>query len=58
MTPEKPKRIGEVLVNAGEVSEEQITQALADQRKSGRRIGELLVEQGSISSTVLVNALA
>jgi len=55
---EKPKRIGEILMGTGEVNEEQLGRALADQRKTGRRIGELLVEQGSISATVLVNALA
>jgi type IV pilus assembly protein PilB len=55
---EKPKRIGEILMGTGEVSEEQLGKALADQRKTGRRIGELLVEQGSISASVLVNALA
>jgi type IV pilus assembly protein PilB len=58
VSEKKPKRIGEVLVGSGDVSEEQLSRALADQRKSGRRIGELLVEQGSISTTVLVNALA
>ena len=58
MSREKPKRIGEILIGTGEVNEEQLGRALADQRKSGRRIGELLVEQGSISATVLVNALA
>ncbi|GAB4383748.1 MAG: type IV-A pilus assembly ATPase PilB [Phycisphaerales bacterium] len=54
----RPKRVGEVLLRDGAVSEETLTRALADQRLTGKRIGELLIEQGHISHTVLVKALA
>ena len=54
----RPKRVGEVLLREGAVSEETLTRALADQRLTGKRIGELLLEQGHISPTILVNALA
>ncbi|KAA0216477.1 MAG: type II/IV secretion system protein [Leptolyngbya sp. PLA3] len=58
MSAPRAKRVGEVLLRDGVVSEETLTRALADQRLTGKRIGELLVEQGHISPTVLVNALA
>lgn len=54
----RPKRIGEILVGEGALTEEQLSRALAEQRSSGRRIGELLLEQGHVSPTVLLNALA
>ncbi len=54
----RPKRIGEILISEGAVTEEQLDRALAEQRTTGRRVGELLVEQGLVSPTVLLNALA
>jgi len=57
-SPFRKTRVGEVLINSGDLSEEQLEKALADQKQSGRRLGELLVEQGVISGTSLVRALA
>ena len=54
----KPLRVGEVLVQEGLLSEEQLKRALAQQKSSGRMLGEMLVDQGVISNTVLVRALA
>jgi type IV pilus assembly protein PilB len=51
-------RVGEALVRDGVLSEEQLRQALALQKSSGRMLGEMLVEQGVISSAVLVRTLA
>ena len=51
-------RVGEVLVQEGVLSEEQLRRALAQQKASGRMLGEMLVDQGVISNTVLVRALA
>lgn len=51
-------RVGEALVREGVLSEEQLRQALAQQKSSGRMLGEMLVEQGVISNAVLVRALA
>ena len=59
--PAKPQgklRIGEALVNAGVLSSEQLAQALAKQKASGRMLGELLIEQGVISASSLVHVLA
>src|SRR3954463_9613909 len=57
-TTTKRVRIGEVLVEEGILTEEQLQRALADQKATGRMLGEMLVEQGVIEPQVLVNALA
>jgi type IV pilus assembly protein PilB len=54
--PQNP-RIGDVLVAAGALSQEQLQRALAEQKSSGRMLGEMLVEQGVISAATLVDAL-
>src|SRR3954468_13785618 len=51
-------RIGEVLVEEGVLTEQQLTRALAEQKATGRMLGELLVEQGIIEPQVLVQTLA
>ncbi len=58
--PHQPKktRIGEVLVEEGLLTQEQLVKALAQQRSTGRMLGEMLVEQGVITPAVLVQALA
>ncbi|MBT8484515.1 MAG: Flp pilus assembly complex ATPase component TadA [Phycisphaerales bacterium] len=53
----KKKRIGEALVEAGLLSEEQLDQALQGQREQGVRLGEYLVREGVINSTVLVRTI-
>src|SRR3954470_23403665 len=54
----KRVRIGEVLVEEGILTEQQLQRALAEQKATGRLLGELLVEQGIIEPAVLVQALA
>ncbi len=51
------RRVGEVLLEEGVISAEQLDKALSEQRKGGRMLGEMLVDQGVISSTALVRAL-
>jgi type IV pilus assembly protein PilB len=51
-------RIGEVLVEEGILSQDQLKRALAEQKATGRMLGEMLVEQGVIEASVLVHALA
>ena len=59
MTDQKRRmRLGELLLEEGIVSEEQLSHALACQKGSGRMLGEMLVEQDVISPTVLVSSLA
>src|SRR5213078_2535925 len=56
-TPVKRIRIGEVLVEEGMLSQEQLNRALAEQKATGRMLGEMLVEQGVIDPALLVQAL-
>ncbi len=49
--------IGEIFVELGFVTAEQLESALAQQAQSGARIGEILVEQGSLSRLDLASAL-
>lgn len=52
------RRVGDILIDHGHLSTEQLDQALQTQKQSGQLIGELLVEQGMISANTLVQALA
>lgn len=51
-------RIGEVLVQEGVLSRQQLDRALAEQKATGRMLGEMLLEQGSINNAVLLRILA
>ncbi len=57
-TPNKKIRIGEVLVEEGVISKDQLHQALQDQRDSGQALGEMLVDQGAVRPSALVRILA
>ena len=50
--------IGEIFVELGFISVDQLDAALKAQNESGARIGEILVEQGSLSRLDLASALA
>lgn len=52
------RRVGEVLVAEGAITNEQLQKALESQRGDTRMLGELLVAQGLISQKVLVKAMA
>jgi len=52
------RRIGEVLVELGIVSDDEISHALEAQRSSGRRLGEVLLQEGLVKPRDLVRALA
>jgi hypothetical protein len=52
------RRLGAVLVEAGLLSEHDLTETLADQERSGRRLGEILVARGLVSAAAVANALA
>lgn len=49
MIPRKQKvRIGDLLVAAGELTDEQLQECLADQKKSGLRLGKIIVDHGYV----------
>jgi type IV pilus assembly protein PilB len=59
VTPVQNKfRIGDVLVQKGVITDEQLARALTEQKISGRILGEMLIEQGVISSATLTQVLA
>lgn len=51
------KRLGDILLAAGAISEEQLGQALALQKKSKQRLGEVLISNDIISEDELIDAL-
>ncbi len=54
----KRLRVGEVLVQEGLLSREQLDRALAEQRAGGGMLGEMLVQQGVITSAAFVRSMA
>jgi hypothetical protein len=54
----KPKPLGEILVEAGYITAEQLKDALSKQKKKKKRLGELLVELKYVTPTDICVALA
>lgn len=54
----KPKILGQLLLDAGAVSETALEQALAEQVETGQRIGTLLVERGWAHAEEVARCLA
>ncbi|MBN1471136.1 MAG: Flp pilus assembly complex ATPase component TadA [Syntrophaceae bacterium] len=52
----KKRKLGELLIESGFVSDEQLMNALALQKKSGKMIGQTLIELGYISDSQLMEA--
>ena len=55
---DQKKRIGEVLLAQGLLTEEQLQQGLEEQRKSGMQLGKCFVKLGFISENKLVDVLS
>ena len=53
----KKIRIGDVLVAAGAITEEQLQEGLAKQKETGRKLGNALVDLGFISNDMLMTVL-
>lgn len=51
------KRLGDMLVEAGKISKDQLDQVLKKQKTSGKRIGELLIEDCSITEDDILDVL-
>ena len=56
----RPKkiRIGDLLIEHKIISQDQLTGALAEQKKSGRKLGRVLIENGFLSEDQLLTFLA
>jgi MSHA biogenesis protein MshE len=55
--PEKI-RLGEILVQQKLMTEDQLSQALAEQKRSGRKLGRVFVEKGFVTEEQISGALA
>lgn len=53
----RPKRLGDILIAAGLITEEQLEGALAKQKGSGKRLGTVLQDEGLITELEMIEAL-
>jgi len=51
-------RLGDLLVDKGLITEEQLQLALSEQKKLGRKLGRTLIELGMLDENVMLNMLA
>jgi MSHA biogenesis protein MshE len=51
-------RLGDLLVDKKLISETQLQEALAEQKRSGRKIGQVLIENGYIQEDVMLQTLS
>ncbi len=54
----KPKRLGELLVEKGVLTEDQCHQALDFQKKTGKRLGQIVIELGLVKEDELLQVLS
>ena len=54
----KKVRLGELLVNSGVITPEQLQQALDNPSRQGKKLGEFLVDEGIVSEDDLAKALS
>ncbi len=53
----KSMRLGDMLVSLNLITEEQLQQALKDQKEKHKRLGEMLIEDGFITEAQLIDTL-
>lgn len=51
------KRLGDMLVEEGKITTEQLSEALKQQREQGKRLGEILITQGVVSENEIIQVL-
>jgi type IV pilus assembly protein PilB len=52
------KRLGEMLVEKGLLTQEQLTKSLADQKKAGLKLGQYLTRQGIVNEQSIIDLLS
>ncbi len=57
-TPQRKLRLGDLLVQAGLISDNQLQMALLEQKRSGAKLGRAVVDLGFISELKLLEALS
>jgi len=58
MTPRKKIRIGDLLIQGKIISEAQLEQALADQKKTGRKLGQVIIDNGYATEDAILKTLS
>lgn len=58
MAENKPKKLGQQLLEAGVIDEEQLEDALTEQEQVDRRLGNILIDRGWITEDKLVEFLS
>lgn len=58
VTYSRKKRLGELLIDAGAITQEQLDAALAEQKKkTGQKLGAVLIQTGAITEDQMIDAL-
>ena len=52
------KRLGELLVEAGAITTEQLDDALAGQKKSGLKLGQYLIQSGTLKENIIIDSVS
>ncbi len=58
INPRKKIRLGDLLVESELISEEQLQQALTQQKTSGQKLGRVLINEGYLTEEAMLNALS
>ena len=56
--PKKKIRIGDLLIQNGVITEDQLMTALGEQKKSGRKLGRTLIDLGYVDEDSLLTLLS
>ena len=51
------RRLGEILVTSGEITQSQLDQALAEQKTNGKRLGETLISLNFLTERKMLKTL-
>jgi len=58
MNPRKKVRLGDLLIDHKLISQAQLEQALAEQKKSGQKLGRVLINDGYVTEDQMLEALS
>lgn len=51
------RRLGEILLTSGEITQTQLDHALAEQKTNGKRLGETLISLGFLTERKMLKTL-
>ena len=51
------KRLGDILIESGKLTEDKLKEALLIQKQVGKRLGEILVEQNFVTEEDIIEVL-